>query len=56
MTFTSHDVAYDFHNSYARDNGFSIRKNKAGIGKPSHIICVIGGLFVPDKENVAGGC
>ncbi|KAM3253726.1 hypothetical protein ACQJBY_047677 [Aegilops geniculata] len=28
MTFTSHDAAYDFYNSYARDNGFSIRKNK----------------------------
>ena len=28
MTFTSHEAAYDFYNSYARDNGFSIRKNK----------------------------
>ena len=28
MTFMTHDVAYDFYNSYARANGFSIRKNK----------------------------
>ena len=28
MTFTSHDAAYDFYNSYARENGFSIRKNR----------------------------
>ncbi|XP_073360655.1 protein FAR1-RELATED SEQUENCE 5-like [Aegilops tauschii subsp. strangulata] len=28
MAFTSHDAAYDFYNSYARDNGFCIRKNK----------------------------
>nr|XP_040246042.1 protein FAR1-RELATED SEQUENCE 5-like [Aegilops tauschii subsp. strangulata] len=33
MTFTSHDVVYDFYNSYARDNGFSIRKNKVRQGK-----------------------
>ncbi|XP_040256707.1 protein FAR1-RELATED SEQUENCE 5-like [Aegilops tauschii subsp. strangulata] len=33
MTFTSHDAAYDFYNSYARDNGFSIRKNKVRQGK-----------------------
>ena len=28
----------------------------SGIPKPSHVICVIGGLFVPDKENVIAGC
>ena len=28
MTFMTHDAAYDFYNSYARANGFSIRKNK----------------------------
>ena len=28
----------------------------SGIAKPSHVICVIGGLFVPDKENVTAGC
>nr|XP_020182161.1 protein FAR1-RELATED SEQUENCE 5-like [Aegilops tauschii subsp. strangulata] len=33
MTLTSHDVAYDFYNSYARDNGFSIRRNKVRQGK-----------------------
>nr|ACK44495.1 Far1 [Triticum aestivum] len=33
MTFTSHDAAYDFYNSYARDNGFSIRKNKVRYSK-----------------------
>ena len=33
MTFMSHDVAYDFYNSYARDNGFSIRKNKVWYSK-----------------------
>ncbi|XP_037462060.1 protein FAR1-RELATED SEQUENCE 11-like [Triticum dicoccoides] len=33
MTFTSHDVAYDFYKSYARDNGFSIRKNKVRYSK-----------------------
>ena len=27
-TFTSHEAAYDFYNSYARENGFSIRKNR----------------------------
>ena len=56
MTFTSHDAAYDFYNSYARDNGFSIRKNKVRLAKPSHVICVIGGLFVPDKGNVTASC
>ncbi|XP_073367556.1 protein FAR1-RELATED SEQUENCE 5-like [Aegilops tauschii subsp. strangulata] len=33
MTFTSHDAAYNFYNSYARDNGFSIRKNKVRYSK-----------------------
>ena len=33
MTFTSHDAAYDFYNSYARVNGFSIRKNKVRYSK-----------------------
>nr|XP_045086393.1 protein FAR1-RELATED SEQUENCE 5-like [Aegilops tauschii subsp. strangulata] len=33
MTFTSHEAAYDFYNSYARDNGFSIRKNRVRQGK-----------------------
>ena len=33
MTFTSHDAAYDFYNSYARDNGFSIRKNRVRYSK-----------------------
>ena len=33
MTFTSHDAAYDFYNSYARDNGFSIRKDKVRYSK-----------------------
>ncbi|XP_073362439.1 protein FAR1-RELATED SEQUENCE 11-like [Aegilops tauschii subsp. strangulata] len=33
MTFTSHDAAYDFYNNYARDNGFSIRKNKVRYSK-----------------------
>nr|XP_045084691.1 protein FAR1-RELATED SEQUENCE 5-like [Aegilops tauschii subsp. strangulata] len=33
MTFTSHNAAYDFYNSYARDNGFSIRKNKVRYSK-----------------------
>ncbi|XP_037409313.1 uncharacterized protein LOC119271684 [Triticum dicoccoides] len=33
MTFTSHDAAYDFYNSYARDNGFNIRKNKVRYSK-----------------------
>ena len=28
----------------------------SGIAKLSHVICVIGGLFVPDKENVTAGC
>nr|XP_045090306.1 protein FAR1-RELATED SEQUENCE 5-like [Aegilops tauschii subsp. strangulata] len=33
MTFTSHEDAYDFYNSYAGDNGFSIRKNRVRQGK-----------------------
>ena len=33
MTFTSHEAAYDFYNSYARDNGFSIRKNRVRYSK-----------------------
>ncbi|XP_073356524.1 protein FAR1-RELATED SEQUENCE 5-like isoform X3 [Aegilops tauschii subsp. strangulata] len=33
MTFTSHEPAYDFYNSYARDNGFSIRKNRVRYSK-----------------------
>ena len=56
MTFTSHEAACDFYNNYARDNGFSIRKNRVRYSKTDHVICVIGGLFVPDKENVTAGC
>ena len=33
MTFMSHDVAYDFYNSNARVNCFSIRKNKVRYSK-----------------------
>nr|XP_045089503.1 protein FAR1-RELATED SEQUENCE 11-like [Aegilops tauschii subsp. strangulata] len=33
MTFTSHEAAYDFYNSYARDDGFSIRKNRVRYSK-----------------------
>ena len=33
MTFMTHDIAYDFYNSYARVNGFSIRKNKVRYSK-----------------------
>nr|XP_045087992.1 protein FAR1-RELATED SEQUENCE 5-like [Aegilops tauschii subsp. strangulata] len=33
ITFTSHEAAYDFYNSYARDNGFSIRKNRVRYSK-----------------------
>ena len=28
MTFVSEDAAYDFYNKYARDRGFSIRREK----------------------------
>ena len=28
MTFNNESEAYEFYNSYARDRGFSIRKNK----------------------------
>ena len=33
MTFMTHDAVYDFYNSYARVNGFSIRKNKVWYSK-----------------------
>ena len=56
MTFMTHDAAYDFYNSYARANGFSIRKNKVRYTKTRHILCVIGSLFVPDKGNVTASC
>ena len=56
MTFMTHDDAYDFYNSYARVTGFSIRKNKVRYSKQSHVICVIGGLFVQDKGNVTASC
>ena len=34
----------------------ALERIRSGIAKPSHIICVIGGLFVPDKGNVPTGC
>jgi hypothetical protein len=33
MTFMSQDAAFDFYNSYARDNGFSIRNDKVRYSK-----------------------
>ena len=33
MTFMTQDAAYDFYNSYAKANGFSIRKNKVRYSK-----------------------
>ena len=56
MTFMSHDAAYDFYNSYARDNGFSIRKNKVRYSKTESHHMRYRRLFVPDKGNVTASC
>ena len=34
----------------------ALERIRSGIAKPSHIICIIGGLFVPDKGNVTASC
>ena len=34
----------------------ALERIRSGIAKLSHIICVIGGLFIPDKGNVTTSC
>ena len=34
----------------------ALERIRSSLAKQSHVICVIGGLFVPDKENVIAGC
>ena len=34
----------------------ALERIRPGIAKQSHVICVIGGLFVQDKGNVTTSC
>ena len=56
MTLTSHDVAYDSTTAMLEIMVSALEGIRSGIAKRSHVICVIGGLFVPDKENVTASC
>ena len=50
MTFTSHDAAM------LEIMVSTLERIRSGIAKQSHVVCVIGGLFVQDKGNVTASC